>query len=161
MSTNNFDQLVVHLISMTDSSVPPWTLTLISWFKGLFVLLRCINELVKNVDNLQSFNSIQKTVTDNLAAENARLNNEIQILTKRVDDDEQRERNNCFALKRKIIKISIIGIITNDFGLNIFRDNIQRSHRFGPKISKRNTRSTVIFRLVRYRRRKEVFKRNY
>ena len=58
----------------------------------------------------------------------------------------------------------MIGSVTNDLGLNISRDDIQGSHQLGPKISKRNTKSTkifvrpIIFRFVSYRKRKEVFK---
>ena len=56
----------------------------------------------------------------------------------------------------------MIGIIMNDLGLNISLDDIQKSHQLGPKIYKRNTRSTKInsrpitFRFVSYRKSKEA-----
>ena len=138
----NFEQLVDNLNSITDPSVPLWASTLIDCFKGLIEQLKVVNNTVNKVDELKSLYSVQKIVTDNLAADNERLRNDLQKLTLRVDDQEQRQRNNCLILhgveERADEKTDdiIINVIKNDLGLDISHDDIQRSHRLGPKTTK-------------------------
>lgn len=171
MSINNFEQLLDDINSIIpDSNVPTWASILINCFKGLIEHFKCVNIVVNKVEELQSINLIQKAVTDNLTAENDRLNNEILKLTVRIDDQEQRGRNNCLLLhgvqenENEDTDDLVIDIINSKLGITISRDEIQRSHRLGVKKSKRYTRSTksnnrpIIFRFLSYRKRNEVFK---
>ena len=109
-------------------------------------------------------------MTDNLEVENKKLNRELAELKKHCDDQEQRGLNYCLLFHGVEEKDNedtdnlVLGRINTNLGVNLSLDDIQRSHRLGPKTNKRTTRSAkgssrpIIFKFSNYRKRQEVFK---
>ena len=123
------------------------------------------------MEALESYKVVNDTVTENLLNDNKMLRDKIELLESKVDDQEQRNRNYCLVLHGVEEKEGentdelVINTVVNDLGITGFSlNNIQRSHRMGPRINARNTRNKrvkprlVIFRLSDFRIRKEIFK---
>ena len=119
---------------------------------------------------MESYQCVSKLVSENLANDNKRINDELVILSNRVDDFGQRSRNSCLLIhginevERENTDDVVIGIIKDKLNINLTYADIQRSHRIG----KRNTNQRItrlnkvnpcpiIFKFVSYRKRKEVF----
>ena len=171
MSDETIMQLVGNLDSVCESSdVPAWALELIKCFKGLIVKLENIQNLDNRINELESYQCVSKLVSENLATDNKRINDELVILSNRVDDFEQRSRNSCLLIhginevERENTDDVVIGIIKDKLNINLTYADIQRSHRIGKRntnqritrLNKVNPRP-IIFKFVSYRKRKEVF----
>ena len=150
---------------------PPWALVLLQSMKGVINGLKVIDELVQRVTKLEDFKSVSETITTQLQDENKRLHDAINKLEMRVDDQEQRSRNMCLLIHGvqesddENTDELALAIINNDIGLNNTNINeIQRSHRLGPKKNQRNLRSNktsnrpIIVRFTNYSTRRMVFK---
>ena len=95
--------------------------------------------------------------------------NELHRLEARIDDNEQRNRNNCLLIhgieetENTDTDKSVCEVINNEIGIALSPSAIHRSHRLGPPKSHRNTRSNkvnpqpIIFRFVNFKKRQEVF----
>ena len=103
--------------------------------------------------------------------ENQRLNELVVKLEARVDDGEQRSRNGCLLVHgieetdEEDTDTLVLDTFKNHLNLvNMELNHIQRSHRVGPKKSRRNTRTTkstprpIIVRFASYRERALVFR---
>ena len=155
---------------LTIPCVPSWAKVLIDCFKALNDERKCVSKLVESIQKLESLNEVQKTVTDNLEVENKKLNRDLAELMKHCDEQEQRGRNYCLLFHGVEEKDNedtdnlVLGIINTNLGVKLSLDDIQRSHRLGPKTNKRTTRSAkastcpIIFKFSNYPKRQEVFK---
>lgn len=170
MSNEYLNKIIDDINEATDESVPQWAKVLIECFKGLVNQIKETNKIVQRVDELESLNAVHKTVTDKLEAENVRLNDEIIKLNVWADDQEQRGRNMCLLLHGVQENVNentddvVLDIVNKELSVSLSLEDIQRSHRLGPKKIQRNTRSAkgsarpIIFRLANYRKRRDVFK---
>ena len=165
------DQILQNFEKLDKTNIPPWAILLMEGMQLMFTSLKALNELAVKVEALESYKAVNNTVTENLLNENKKLRDKIEVLESKVDDQEQRSRNYCLVLHGVEEKEGentdelVINTMVNDLGIAGFSlNNIQRSHRMGPRINARNTRNNrvkprpVIFRLSDFRIRKEIFK---
>ena len=135
--------------------------------------LKCFNTLNDRIQSLEELKSVNENITSTLQNENTRLNNVIVKLEDKLDDNEQRNRNQCL-LFHGISETSgentddlVVEIINKALEMRNFNfEDIQRSHRLGQtkNDNQRETRSRVsrprpiIVRFVSYRSRKNIYK---
>ena len=178
MSSESLNELSISLDNINDNSIPPWALLLITSMKSLIDELKGFNELIHRVTRLEDFKAVSETVTARLdansirlEAENSRLNKVVNNLELRIDDQEQRSRNKCLLIHgceenvREDTDVIVLSVINEKMNLaNVTIDDIERSHRLGPKKERRTTRSNqnksrpIIVKFVNFRKRKLVFK---
>lgn len=168
------DQLLNDLKDLNntnDPSVPLWAKLLIDSMVVVITELKCVKVLSQRIDELESFRVINENVSENLVNENKRLNDRINKLENSVDDQEQRNRNYCLLMHGVEENIEentdtvVVETINNQLGLvDINLENIQRSHRLGPRNDGRSTRNNrikprpIIFRFRDFSARQQVFK---
>ena len=175
MASQTIDELIIGLENAAkDETIPSWASLIINSSKAILMQLKNIGELENKITKLESDVAIAKRVGDQLGAENIRLNVELDELRMRIDDNEQRNRNNCLLIHgieespEENTDDKVVEIVNKELGVILTKDDIQRSHRLGIKISQRVTRSArvrsrpIIFRLSSYRKRHEIYsnKRN-
>ena len=103
--------------------------------------------------------------------ENTNLRTEIDKLKTRVDDQEQRSRNECLLVHgmdesdEEDTDEVVLNIIKDNLNIEIDSTDIVRSHRLGPKKrSQINTRATpsrprpIIIRFLSFKKRQVVYK---
>lgn len=162
MSSVEIDDIITKL-NEVDQNIPPWANLIMSSMKVILLQLKNTNEFIAKINELETTVAISKNVTD-------KLNNELSTLRARVDDNEQRNRNFCLLLhgieelpNESKTDETVLAVINNDLGVNITIDDIERSHRLGPKNTQRILRSKhdrprpIIFRFSSLRKRNEVF----
>ena len=173
MDNESFNQLTTSLDTVNnDPSVPQWAKVLTTCFKTLINQIKGYTEIVNKINDLETNKAVVGGITDNLIAENKRLANELHRLEARIDDNEQRNRNNCLLLHgiEETDNIDtdqiVCDVISKEIGITLSPSDIHRSHRLGPPKSSRNTRSNkvnprpIIFRFVNLRRDRKYFIRN-
>ena len=135
----------------------------------MILQIKGYNEVVNKINDLETNKAVVDGITDSLIAENKRLANELHRLEARIDDNEQRNRNNCLLLHgieetdNTDTDQIVCEVINKEIGITLLPSDIHRSHRLGPPKSSRNTRSNkvnprpIIFRFVNFKKRQEVF----
>ena len=160
---NNFDNI-------DATNIPPWAQMLITGMKLMITELKCVKDLARRINELESYKTVNEVVTQNLQNENKKLNDTLNTLELSIDDQEQRNRNYCLLLHGieeqdgENTDDIVVNIINSELHLNEFSiNNILRSHRLGPRPTARSTRNNptktrpIIFRLSDFRVRKSVF----
>ena len=116
------------------------------------------------VNELESFEAVNEQVTRELKTENKRSQERLGDLSDVVDDHEQRNRNNCVLLHGveemdgENTDDMVLKIINERLELPMVLENIQRSHRLGPRNASRNTRQNPTKpRAIIFRARQSVF----
>ena len=162
------DQLLTKLNAIDDPLMPPWAKLLIS-LQFIITEITCVQVLSTRVNELESFKAVNEQVTPELKTENKRLQERLGNLSDVVDDHEQRNRNNCLLLHGveemdgENTDDMVLKIINERLELPMVLENIQRSHRLGPRNASRNTRQNptkpraIIFRFRDFRARQSVF----
>ena len=162
------DQLLTKLNAIDDPLMPPWAKLLIS-LQFIITEITCVQVLSTRVNELESFKAVNEQVTPELKTENKRLQERLGNLSDVVDDHEQRNRNNCLLLHGveemdgENTDDMVLKIINERLELPMILENIQRSHRLGPRNASRNTRQNptkpraIIFRFRDLRARQSVF----
>lgn len=169
MDTNALDELITKFDAVNDDTIPGWALILIKGIKELTVQLKNLNNLNERIQHLEDFKTVTENTSKRLQDDNVRLNDVITALEEKVEDHEQRSRNQCLLFHgvdeqdNEDTDKLVLNIINNDLGLRgISIDSLQRSHRLGPKKQQRQTRSTpkrpIIVKFVSFRDRQGVFK---
>ena len=174
MDINNVDELIVSINDLDTEQIPPWANIIIQGMKVLSVQLQTLSKVSERIQKLEDFKIINETVTTKLHEDNERLNELVEELQIKLDDQEQRSRNQCLLFhgideKEGNVKENtdnlVIDIIKSKLQINDFSlVDIQRSHRLGPKKPGRNLRSTqdikrpIIVRFASWRVRNKVFK---
>ena len=169
MDVEKTNDLFMQLNACNDC--PPWAVLLFSLLKEIMIEVKSIVALNSRVTELESsYVAINERVTTELQLENQRLHNRISELNDRVDDQEQRSRNGCLLIHgveegdEHDTDTLALNVINNDLGVQINLDDIQRSHRVGPKKVKPMTRASkayprpIIVRFLSWRKRNEVFR---
>lgn len=162
--------LITNLEAVDSTNAPLWAITLIDSMKGLFNILINFKELAKKVELLESVNAVTEQTTNVLKQENVKLGDKVSKLELRIDDQEQRSRNNCLLIHgieeaniQEVTDVVAIDVFNRALGFELGTDVIARSHRLGPKKDARATRANkpnprpIIVRFNSYRTRKEVF----
>jgi hypothetical protein len=174
MDCKALDDLIGQFNTFNDPTIPSWANIIIEGMKVLLTSqLQCFNTLNDKIQSLEESKSINENVTSTLQGENRRLNDVIVKLEDKLDDNEQRNRNQCL-LFHGIPESSgentddlVVEIIKTKLEMRNFSiEDIQRSHRLGQKKNdnQRETRSRVsrprpiIVRFVSYRSRKNIYK---
>ena len=123
------------------------------------------DELVSRIVELEN----NKVVIESLIAGNKRLSKDLSKLEARVDDNEQRNRNNCLLLHgiEKNINSNtdqlVYDVANKDLGISLTPSDIIRTHTVGAPKPLRNTRSPevnprpIIFKFANFRKRQDVF----
>lgn len=173
MDTNSLTNIINGLdsVNVNDDTIPQWALLMLKGMKFLLNGFQEISELKSKVDALESFKTVNEQVTKSLQDDNITLHEKISKLENRIDDQEQRSRNGCL-LFHGVTEVDdentdtmVVNIVKDLVGVNDFTvDEIQRSHRLGPKSQARSLRSkksnnrAIIVRFTNYRTRNTVFK---
>ena len=164
------DQLLTKLHAIDDPLMPPWAKLLIEYMQFIITEITCVKVLSTRVNELESFKAVNEQVTRELKKENKRLQERLDNLSDVVGDHEQRNRNNCLLL-HGVEEMDgentdmVLKIINERLELPMVLDNIQRSHRLGPRNASRNTRQNptkpraIIFRFRDFRARQCFTKR--
>ena len=164
------DELLNDLNNVNDPSAPVWANILIKSMKVIIMELKCVKDLTEKIVELEKCNSAFETTLNQLQTDNKHLHDKIINLEYSLDDQEQRNRNYCLLLhgveenERENTDDVVIETINKELGLNIKMENIQRSHRVGPRNNSRATRNKqvksrpIIFRFRDFRERQRVFK---
>lgn len=172
METESLNTLIGNLNSLdTDNSIPQWALLMIECMKTLITEIKGVNDIIKRVHVLEDFKSVNEAVSMQLNNENIRLIKVVNDLETKLDDQEQRTRNSCLLIhgieedESDNTDNHVLSVINDLMGLSdITIDDIQRSHRLGPKTTRRNTRSAnvkprpIIMKFLNFRKRQLVFK---
>ena len=163
------DQLLTNLNAIDDPLMPPWAKLLIESMQFIITEITCVKVLSTRVNELESFKAVNEQVTRELKTENKRLQERLDNLSDVVDDHEQRNRNNCLLLHGveemdgENTDDMVLKIINERLELPMVLENVQRSHRLGPRNASRNTRQNptkpraIIFRFRDFRARQSVF----
>ena len=163
------DKILEALTNTNDPNVPAWARLLIDSMVVVINELKCVKDLSKRVEELESFKLVNVTVTGNLQNEIKRLHDRLNKVEDSLDDQEQRSRNYCLLLhgieenEDEDTNTVVVDTINNELGLGITGETLQRSHRLGPRDITRNTRSTrtrpraIIFRFRDFSARQQVF----
>ena len=163
------DKLLNSLNAIDDPLMPPWAKLLIESMQFIITEITCVKDLATRVNELESFKTVNEQVTLELQSENKRLQERLDKLSDAIDDQEQRNRNNCLLLHGveeldgENTDDAVLKIINESLELPIVLENIQRSHRLGPRNASRNTRQNprkpraIIIRFRDFRSRQSVF----
>ena len=165
------DQILQNFESLDKTNIPPWAVLLMEGMQLMFASLKSLNELAVKVEAFESYKIVNDTVTQNIINENRRLHDKLDLLESKVDDQEQRNRNYCLVVhgveeaEGENTDELVVNTVVKDLEIAGFSiNNIQRSHRMGPRNIARNTRNNrvrprpIIFRLSDFRIRKEIFR---
>ena len=176
MDSDKLNELLLNLNTVNpnnDQPIPPWALLFLESFKVLIGEIKKLNDSTIRIGELEDRTAVCENTSDRLITEIKRLGDELKKLQEKVDDQEQRSRNNCLLLhgvEENMMQQDtdgiLLNVINNDLGLtNITIEDIQRSHRLGPfKKDQRNLRSArknprpIIMRFSSWRDRQKVFK---
>ena len=163
------DKLLNSLNAIDDPLMPAWAKLLIESMQFIITEITCVKDLATRVNELESFKTVNEQVTRELESENKRLQERLDKLSNAIDDQEQRNRNNCLLL-HGVEELDgentddvVLNILNESLQLPVVLENIQRSHRLGPRNASRNTRQNptkprpIIFRFRDFRSRQSVF----
>ena len=160
------DQLSTNLNAIDNPLMPPWAKLLIESMQFIITEITCVKVLSSRVNEFESFKAVNEQVTRELKTENKRLQERLDNLSDVVDDHEQR---NCLLLHGveemdgENTDDMVLKIINERLELPMVLENIQRSHRLGPRNASRNTRQNptkrraIISRFRDFRARQSVF----
>ena len=178
VENDNLRSIIEGLNTFDPADIPPWALLLISGMKTLLQEFHAISGLVKRIQDLEDVKAVNENSINKLTDDNLRLHGEVNKLLRRVDDQEQRSRNNCLLFHgipehenvetKENTDDVVLSVIINNLGFEDFgKVSIQRSHRYGPKKDSpsRNTRQAatniksrpIIVRFLSFRTRQDIF----
>ena len=136
MNTDKLERLSTDLSGVTDPSLTQWAVLLIECMKGLITEIKVLNRQTEIIAQLGNANAINTAVTTALKEDNMRLNDLINNLEYRLDDQEQRSRNTCLLLHGyhevddENVDDIVLNVINKDLGLtDVNINDIQRSRR--------------------------------
>ena len=97
MGENSYDvsSLIAKLKSLNDPTIPSWALLLIECVCSVLTDSKDAKSLANRLTELENFKAVSEGVTENLKVENDYLRGKLEYLERRVDNDEQRSRNQC------------------------------------------------------------------
>ena len=98
MDIANVDELIASINALNIDQIPPWANVLIQGMKVLSVQLQSFGKMQERIQKLEDFKTVNETVTSALQEENTRLNNIVEELEIKLDDQEQRSRNQCLIV---------------------------------------------------------------
>ena len=148
MALNTIDSIAEKLNTFNDPSIPSWALLLVDSMKVVVSELKTVQNITQRLVELESYKTINETVSSHLQQENMRLCGVVNKLELKIDDLEQRSRNSCLLFhglqenEGENTNDVAIKFMKDKLGVDIERGEIQRSHRVGPKVDRRETRSS-------------------
>ena len=173
MEADKIEEVLKSCYLNSNETTPPWALMIIELLKQLLKQGDTITNLANRILLLEDCKVINERVSDELKSENDKLKEKIKCLTLQVDDQEQRSRNGCLLFHgvpeedNDDTDKHTFDIVTRQLGVELSLDDIQRSHRVGPKRAQSNVVHTraatktfarpIIVRFTSYRKRHEIF----
>jgi len=142
-----------------DGGTPPWAKVLIHCLSQIVVVVNANNTLNEVVTKLDARVS-------QLEEDNKLLKKELASVSQHADRNEQKSRSQCLLIHGVEEKEGeetnniCLAIVNNDVGVTLNPEDIQRSHRMGPKrtVTTRNTKPrAIIFRFASTGKRNEGF----
>ena len=167
MDKQNLEACINDIDGLDKTSVPPWALVMMNSLKGLFEVLKGYDALEKRIEQLESFKEISENTTSFLVTDS--LLEKVKMLEQKIDDHEQRSRNQCLLIhgieEKDKEDTDVLAVqVATELDISITVDDIARSHRLGPKKTIRETRQNriekprpIIVRFCSYRIRQTVF----
>ena len=169
------DKILDSLENVNDASMPLWARLLIDSMVLVIKELKCVSDLARRIEELESYKKINESTSESLCKENKRLNDRLTFLETTVHDHEQRNRTFCLLLhgieedSEENTDTVVVDTIRTELGIeNIALANLQRSHRLGPPRARNNTRATrtnnppkprpIIIRFRDFSVRQEIFR---
>ena len=150
-----------------DDSTPVW----------VSIIIKCLSELVDAVKEstitnerftqMESLFEVRGTIIDNIKRENEVLKKDLQSVKLKADSNEQKSRSACLLIHRIEEKDGedtdklVLDVVNDKVGVSLCIEDIERSHRTGPKrpVTTRRTKPRpVIIRFASMRKRMEVFR---
>ena len=171
MTSESIDNLITGLENVSnDESAPQWARVIANSNKEILKSVMEFSTLRDKILELESHIQLSQDTNERLTVINEGLRSDIADLELKLDDYEQRNRNNCLLLhgipesSKEITDEKVVNIINNQLDVPLTLDDIHRSHRVGPRSNQRVLRSSnqrprpIIFRLISFRKRQEIFK---
>ena len=141
-------QLISNINNVDKTNIPPWALVVLDSVKSILNVLNNIKSMTDKIDELESLAIVSKTTSDLLSTELEASKKKIEELVKKMDDQEQRSRNQCLLFHGiaerdgEDTDKQVIEICKNHLNIDLDINTLARSHRLGPrKHIGRNTRS--------------------
>ena len=133
-------QPVINQIDELDvSEIPPWDSVLIKSMRTILNVMKDVESLNKKVNELESYTKVYTNTSDLLKTQMDNASRKIKILEDKLDDQEQRSRNQCLLFhgveenQDENTDMKIIELCRNYLGTDIDDSSIARSHRLGPR----------------------------
>ena len=152
------------------NEIPPWALILLESIKTVLNALDNLQIMSKKYEEIESIAIVSKATSEALRSELVNANSRIKELEGKMDDQEQRSRNQCLLFhgitecEGEDTDEQVIKLCDKHLNVNLQLDSIARSHRLGPRRQAgRNTRSKpekprpIIVRFSNYRVRQQIF----
>ena len=151
-----------------EESTPEWAKVLIGCVTELSEAVKSFHLLNDRVSKLEDVNKVRDQVIHSLQSENANLKKSVSELRAKTDENEQKSRTQCLLIHgvlesdRENTDDICINIIKNQVGVAITIDNIEHSHRLGPRKNPRSNERpkprAIIMRFLNMRKRIEVYR---
>ena len=166
--------LIENLDNVDQTDIPPWASVIIQSMKGILTLLNSFQTLSNKIEELDSIARVSENASELLRSDLEAANAKISELENKLDDQEQRSRNQCLLFHGinesdgEDTDTHIIETVKNNLNIQIERKDISLSHRLGPKkqATGRSTRQNhkrekprpIIVRFNSFRDRTLIFK---
>ena len=167
------NQVINQIDLLNTSDILPWAAVLMNSMQSILNVLKEVETLNKKVVELDSYAKVCKHTSDLLRADMDNALRKIKLLEDKLDDHEQRSRNQCLLFhgieerEDEDTDTEVINLCANHLGIDLDLNEIARSHRLGPKrdTGKPNTRQTkkdeksrpIIIRFSNFRVRQKLF----
>ena len=96
MDSSPIDELITKFNTFdVTNGVPAWALLIINDIKVLAEQFKYFNVLDDRIKQLEDLKAVTSNITTALQVENSRLNKVVELFEEKLDDYEQRNRNQC------------------------------------------------------------------
>ena len=150
-----------------DADTPSWAKSLIGCINDLVEGFKVYDKLNDRLKELEDVSEVRGQIITKLKEDNTNLRRELQLNRQATDDNEQKSRSQCLLIhgvdevEGEDTDQICLDTITDQVGVELFLDDIQRSHRVGPKkvqTTRRTKPRAIIVRFSNMRKRIEVYR---
>lgn len=132
--------------------------------RQLIDLTKSVKYISDQFDIYEKDRKEKEEIIKNLEEKVSYLSDTVTKLVKKADDQEQYSRRNCLLVhglpetSRENTDDLVISMFKNEMDIEIFSDDIDRSHRIGKKKDDPNKVRPVIVKFTRYNDRNKVYR---
>ena len=158
-----------------DDTTPPWAKILIFSLGELINVVKANNAYNERMEKLEEVNKVREVIIQNLQEENKtlkeanlKLKEDQGHILQKTDENEQKSRSSCLLVHGVVetdgedTDTLVLDIVNNKVGVELSLNDIERSHRIGPKraVTTRSMKPrAIIFRFSSIRKKLEVFRK--